>query len=102
MQRKAKQRPFAGRNVLSESSFQLSVNSNQELLLLFITSPPVYSRKLAPFLNQSDSKLNPIVSWLPAFFPRFAFTMSSHWLLFTFSFCLIGRRENFSFDFYDT
>lgn len=90
MQRKAKQRPFAGRNVLSESSFQLSVDSNQELLLLFITSPLVYSRKLAPFLNQSDSKLNP------------AFTMSSHWLLFTFPFCLIGRRENFSFDFYDT
>lgn len=68
MQRKAKQRPFAGKNVLSESSFQLSVDSNQELLLLFITSPFVYSRKLAPFLNQSDSKLNPIVSWLPAFF----------------------------------
>lgn len=79
MQRKAKQRPFAGRNVLSESSFQLSVDSNQELLLLFITSPLT-----------------------PAFFPRFAFTMSSHWLLFIFSFCLIGRRENFGFDFYDT
>lgn len=90
MQRKAKQRPFAGRNVLSESSFQLSVDSNQELLLLFITSPLVYSRKLAPFLNQSDSKLNPIVSWLPAFFPalRFYYELSlvalhifllSHW-----------------------
>ena len=57
-------------------------------------------------LNQSDAKVAPITIWSPAFSRALGsllgFCLSSHWFLRIFSFLLIGRCINFSFDFYNT
>lgn len=54
-------------------------------------------------LDQSDTKLNPIKTLLPAFSRALGgllvFTLSSHWLLRAFSILLIGRCNYFGFNF---
>ena len=54
-------------------------------------------------LDQSDTKLNPIKTLLPAFSRAsgglLVFTLSSHWLYRTFSILLIGRCNYFGFNF---
>ena len=49
------------------------------------------------FINQSDSKLNPIASWLLAFSRASGsfFNLSSHWLLLVCPLILIGRFDYF-------
>ena len=53
---------------------------------------PEYSRH---FVNQSDAKLNPIMTWSPAFSRAlsilFVVTLISYWLLKVFFFHLTGR-----------
>ena len=50
-------------------------------------------------LNQSNAKLKTITTWSPAFSRALGsllvFTLSSHWLLVTFSFAVIGCCDNF-------
>ena len=50
-------------------------------------------------LNQSNAKPKTITTWSPAFSRALGsllvFTLSSHWLLVTFSFALIGCCDNF-------
>ena len=50
-------------------------------------------------LNQLDAKIKTITTWSPAFSRALGsllvFTLSSHWLLVTFSFALIGCCDNF-------
>ena len=54
-------------------------------------------------LNQSDTKLKPIATWLLAFSRALgwlhAFTSISHWLPLIFSFLLICRCDHFGFGF---
>ena len=51
----------------------------------FLFSLWLVKKNLRPFLNQSDAKLKPIMTWSPAFSRAITslvvYTLSSHWLL---------------------
>ena len=61
------------------------------------------SKNSRHFLNQSDAKLKPIVTWSHAFSRAWSrlrvFASSSDWFLVLFSCVLIGQSDHFSFGF---
>ena len=67
------------------SNFELSVESNSELLWFCFLSFSDWFRRLPPLPQPIRFKLKPIATWSPAFFRALGslllFTLSSHWLL---------------------
>ena len=78
------------------SNFQLSMSNCGGFALL---RPVIGPENSWHPLNQSDAKVKTITTWSPAFSRALGsflvFTLSSHWLLVTFSFALIGCCDNF-------
>ena len=78
------------------SNLQLSMSNCSGFALL---RPVIGPENSWHPLNQSNAKLKTITTWSPAFSRALGsllvFTLSSHWLLVTFSFALIGCCDNF-------
>ena len=89
--------------LLVQSNFQLSVESNPGLNWFCFTVLFDWSRKLAPPSQPIRCKLKPIAPWSLAFSRAtgrlHAFTSSCHWLPLIISFTLIGHCDYFGFGF---